>query len=153
MNPFDIQEWKPTFCKTEKELNAFWEENQIAKKKIIKINAIGIALNLEDWALEERILKMLSDSGVTAHLMQRMNKELYNNVQLNAELELWEPIVFVLEDYSTVELMIFPDGVLGVSVNQIDPDTIEGVNHGDCDANILFFGNAFPEVQKTGVLS
>lgn len=23
MNPFDIQEWKPTFCKTEKELNAF----------------------------------------------------------------------------------------------------------------------------------
>ena len=98
MNPFDIQEWKPTFCKTEKELNAFWEENQIARKKIIKINAIGIALNLEDWALEERILKMLSDSGVTAHLMQRMNKELYNNVQLNAELELWEPIVFVLED-------------------------------------------------------
>lgn len=138
MNPFDIQEWKPTFCKTEKELNAFWEENQIAKKKIIKINAIGIALNLEDWALEERILKMLSDSGVTAHLMQRMNKELYNNVQLNAELELWEPIVFVLEDYSTVELMIFPDGVLGVSVNQIDPDTTEGTNHGDSDANILF---------------
>ena len=39
MNPFDIQEWKPTFCKTEKELNAFWEENQIAKKKLIKINA------------------------------------------------------------------------------------------------------------------
>ena len=70
--------------------------------------------------------------------MQRMNKELYNNVQLNAELELWEPIVFVLEDYSTVELMIFPDGVLGVSVNQIDPNTTEGVNHGDCDANILF---------------
>ena len=33
MNPFDIQEWKPTFCKTEKELNAFWEENQIARKK------------------------------------------------------------------------------------------------------------------------
>ena len=138
MNPFDIQEWKPTFCKTEKELNAFWEENQIAKKKIIKINAIGIALNLEDWALEERILKMLSDSGVTAHLMQRMNKELYNNVQLNAELELWEPIVFVLEDYSTVELMIFPDGVLGVSVNQIDPNTTEGINHGTCDAGILF---------------
>ena len=138
MNPFDIQEWKPTFCKTEKELNAFWEENQIAKKKIIKINAIGIALNLEDWALEERILKMLSYSGVTAHLMQRMNKELYNNVQLNAELELWEPIVFVLEDYSTVELMIFPDGVLGVSVNQIDPNTTEGINHGTCDAGILF---------------
>lgn len=138
MNPFDIQEWKPTFCKTEKELNAFWEENQIAKKKIIKINAIGIALNLEDWALEERILKMLSDSGVTARLMQRMNKELYNNVQLNAELELWEPIVFVLEDYSTVELMIFPDGVLGVSVNQIDPNTTEGINHGTCDAGILF---------------
>lgn len=23
MNPFDIQEWKPTFCKTEKELNTF----------------------------------------------------------------------------------------------------------------------------------
>ena len=138
MNPFDIQEWKPTFCKTEKELNAFWEENQIAKKKIIKINAIGIALNLEDWALGERILKMLSYSGVTAHLMQRMNKELYNNVQLNAELELWEPIVFVLEDYSTVELMIFPDGVLGVSVNQIDPNTTEGINHGTCDAGILF---------------
>ena len=36
MNPFDIQEWKPTFCKTEKELNAFWEENQIAKKKSSK---------------------------------------------------------------------------------------------------------------------
>ena len=138
MNPFDIQEWKPTFCKTEKELNAFWEENQIARKKIIKINAIGIALNMQGWSLEERIKKTLSDAGVTVHLMQRMNKELYNNIQLNAELELWEPIVFVLEDHSTVELMFFPDGVLGVSVNQIDPDTTEGTNHGDCDANILF---------------
>ena len=138
MNPFDIQEWKPTFCKTEKELNAFWEENQIARKKIIKINAIGIALNMQGWSLEERIKKTLSAAGVTVHLMQRMNKELYNNIQLNAELELWEPIVFVLEDHSTVELMFFPDGVLGVSVNQIDPDTTEGTNHGDCDANILF---------------
>ena len=41
MNPFDIQEWKPTFCKTEEELKAFWEEHQIARKKIMKINAIG----------------------------------------------------------------------------------------------------------------
>ena len=138
MNPFDIQEWNPTFCKTKKELNAFWEENQIARKKIIKINAIGIALNMQGWSLEERIKKTLSAAGVTVHLMQRMNKELYNNIQLNAELELWEPIVFVLEDHSTVELMFFPDGVLGVSVNQIDPDTTEGTNHGDCDANILF---------------
>ena len=30
MNPFDIQEWKPTFCKTEEELKVFWEEHQIA---------------------------------------------------------------------------------------------------------------------------
>ena len=138
MNPFDIQEWKPTFCKTEEELKAFWEEHQIARKRIMKINAIGIALNMQGWSLEERIKKTLSAAGVTVHLMQRMNKELYNNIQLNAELELWEPIVFVLEDHSTVELMFFPDGVLGVSVNQIDPDTTEGTNHGDCDANILF---------------
>ena len=138
MNPFDIQEWKPTFCKTEKELNAFWEENQIARKKIIKINAIGIALNLEGWALGKRIQETLSSAGVTDELMQKMDWDWYDNIQLNAELELWEPIVFVLEDYSTVELMIFPDGVLGVSVNQIDPNTTEGVNHGDCDANILF---------------
>ena len=138
MNPFDIQEWKPTFCKTEKELNAFWEENQIARKKIIKINAIGIALNMQGWALGKRIQETLSSAGVSDELMQKVDKDWYNNIQLNAELELWEPIVFVLEDHSTVELMIFPDGVLGVSVNQIDPDTTEGTNHGDCDANILF---------------
>ena len=138
MNPFDIQEWKPTFCKTEKELNAFWEENQIARKKIIKINAIGIALNMQGWSLGERIQETLSSAGVTDNLMQKMDWDWYDNIQLNAELKLWEPIVFVLEDYSTVELMIFPDGVMGVSVNQIDPDTTEGVNHGDCDANILF---------------
>ena len=138
MNPFDIQEWKPTFCKTEKELNAFWEENQIARKKIIKINAIGIALNMQGWALGKRIQETLSSAGVTDELMQKVDKDWYNNIQLNTELELWEPIVFVLEDHSTVELMIFPDGVLGVSVNQIDSNTTEGVNHGDCDANILF---------------
>ena len=138
MNPFDIQEWKPTFCKTEKELNAFWEENQIARKKIIKINAIGIALNLEGWALGKRIQETLSSAGVTDDLMQKMDWDWYDSIQLNAELKLWEPIVFVLEDHSTVELMIFPDGVMGVSVNQIDPDTTEGTNHGDSDANILF---------------
>lgn len=138
MNPFDIQEWKPTFCKTEKELNAFWEENQIARKKIIKINAIGIALNMGGWALGKRIQETLNSAGVTDDLMQKMDWDWYDSIQLNAELKLWEPIVFVLEDYSTVELMIFPDGVLGVSVNQIDPNTTEGVNHGDCDANILF---------------
>ena len=138
MNPFDIQEWKPTFCKTEKELNAFWEENQIARKKIIKINAIGIALNMQGWSLGERIQKILSSAGVTDELMQKVDNDWYNNIQLNVELKLWEPIVLVLEDRSTVELMIFPDGVLGISVNQIDPNTTEGVNHGDCDANILF---------------
>lgn len=138
MNPFDIQEWKPTFCKTEKELNAFWEENQIARKKIIKINAIGIALNMQDYSLDERKKKTVCAAGVTFRFMQSVDKKWYNKIQLNAELELWEPIVFVLEDYSTVELMIFPDGILGVSVNQIDPDTTEGTNHGDCDANILF---------------
>ena len=140
MNPFDIQEWKPTFCKTEEELKAFWEEHQIARKKIMKINAIGIALNLNGWALGERIQETLSSAGITDELMQKVDKDWdwYDNIQLNAELKLWEPIVFVLEDRSTVELMIFPDGVLGVSVNQIDPDTTEGTNHGDCDANILF---------------
>ena len=138
MNPFDIQEWKPTFCKTEKELNAFWEENQIARKKIIKINAIGIALNMQGWSLGERIQKILSSAAVTDELMQKVDNDWYNNIQLNVELKLWEPIVLVLEDRSTVELMIFPDGVLGISVNQIDPNTTEGVNHGDCDANILF---------------
>ena len=138
MNPFDIQEWNPTFCKTEKELNAFWEENQIARKKIIKINAIGIALNMDGWALGKRIQETLSSAGVTDDLMQKMDWDWYDNIQLNAELKLWEPIVFVLEDYSTVELMIFPDGVLGVSVNQIDPNTTEGINHGTCDAGVLF---------------
>lgn len=138
MNPFDIQEWKPTFCKTEKELNAFWEENQIARKKIIKINAIGIALNMQDYSLDERKKKTVCAAGVTFRFMQSVDKKWYNKIQLNAELELWEPIVFVLEDYSTVELMIFPDGILGVSVNQIDPDTTEGINHGTCDAGILF---------------
>ena len=140
MNPFDIQEWKPTFCKTEEELKTFWEEHQIARKKIMKINAIGIALNLDGWSLGERIQETLSSAGITDELMQKVDKDWdwYDNIQLNAELKLWEPIVFVLEDRSTVELMIFPDGVLGVSVNQIDPDTTEGTNHGDCDANILF---------------
>ena len=141
MNPFDIQEWKPTFCKTEEELKAFWEEHQIARKKIMKINAIGIALNMDGWALGERIQETLSSAGVTDELMQKVYKDWdwYDNIQLNAELKLWEPIVLVFEDRSTVELMIFPDGVLGVSVNQIDPDTSEGTNHGDCDAGILFF--------------
>ena len=140
MNPFDIQEWKPTFCKTEEELKTFWEEHQIARKKIMKINAIGIALNMDGWALGERIQETLSSAGVTDELMQKVYKDWdwYDNIQLNAELKLWEPIVLVFEDRSTVELMIFPDGVLGVSVNQIDPDTTEGTNHGDCDANILF---------------
>ena len=140
MNPFDIQEWKPTFCKTEEELKTFWEEHQIARKTIMKINAIGIALNMDGWALGERIQETLSSAGVTDELMQKVYKDWdwYDNIQLNAELKLWEPIVLVFEDRSTVELMIFPDGVLGVSVNQIDPDTTEGTNHGDCDANILF---------------
>ena len=140
MNPFDIQEWKPTFCKTEEELKTFWEEHQIARKKIMKINSIGIALNMDGWALGERIQETLSSAGVSDELMQKVYKDWdwYDNIQLNAELKLWEPIVLVFEDRSTVELMIFPDGVLGVSVNQIDPDTTEGTNHGDCDANILF---------------
>ena len=116
----------------------FGKKIRLPGKKIIKINAIGIALNMQGWALGKRIQETLSSAGVTDELMQKVDKDWYNNIQLNTELELWEPIVFVLEDHSTVELMIFPDGVLGVSVNQIDPDTTEGTNHGDCDANILF---------------
>ena len=81
-----------------------------ARKKIIKINAIGIALNMDGWALGERIQETLSSAGITDELMQKVDWDWYDNIQLNAELKLWEP-VFVLEDRSTVELMIFPDGV------------------------------------------
>ena len=70
MNPFDIQEWKPTFCKTEEELKAFWEEHQIARKKIMKINAIGSGwvvlrrTHTEDIKFRRRFGRAYAENGL-----------------------------------------------------------------------------------------
>ncbi len=139
---FNMESWKPEAFGTKKEIEDFFEKHNISKKKIKKINTIGMAANMEESECVQMLIDALGSIGISGEDIESGRIEGLDHVFVPGSVFLCEPVVFVFEDRTTLEMMPFEGRTLLMSVNQITPGTTDGGNHCNYDPGILFAGAA-----------
>lgn len=135
---FDRYEWKPQLFQTPEELNAALEQFAVKDKKIKAIHTIGIAHNMQPWAYMQSMRTTLAGVGVSYYDIDSGRYPNIDKTLLPCEVKLCEPVVFVFEDDSTLEIKPNGDGGLFMSANRISSSVKDGLNHSNVDSEVLF---------------
>lgn len=141
-NIFDRYQWHPRLCCTPEELRDALREFGAASKKIKALHAIGMAENMEPIEYLRAPLIALADAGVPDEYVRSGKYPYLNKTLLPCSLTLCEPVVFVFEDDSTLEVRPYRNEGLLLGANQISPDVRDGLNRSNVRAEILFEGIA-----------
>lgn len=136
---YDKYLWNAPVYRTDAEAASALDSFRIRDKKIKHVHAIGAAENMK-----------------TCQLVKEMRAQLYGNagnpygdfdlgayhrtdlLRFPCEVELCEPVVFVFEDDTTLEILPHAYGGLRMSINQIGKDIVDGLNHSNFDSDRLF---------------
>ena len=135
---FDRYKWNPQLFRTPEELNAALEQFEVKDKKIKAIHTIGLAHNMQPWAYQQTMRTTLAGVGIP---YEDIDSGRYSNIDktlLPCEVVLCEPVVFVFEDDSTLEIKPDGKGGLLLASNQISPFVKDGLNHSNVDSEYLF---------------
>ena len=135
---FDRYKWNPQLFRTPEELNAALEQFEVKDKKIKAIHTIGLAHNMQPWAYQQTMRTTLAGVGIP---YEDIDSGRYSNIEktlLPCEVVLCEPVVFVFEDDSTLEIKPDGKGGLLLASNQISPFVKDGLNHSNVDSEYLF---------------
>lgn len=123
---FDRYEWKPQLFQTPEELNTALEQFAVKDKKIKAIHTIGMAHNMQPWAYMQTMRTTLAGAGVSYADIDSGRYPNIDKTLLPCEVKLCEPVVFVFEDDSTLEVKPSGDGGLFMSANRILPSVKDG---------------------------
>jgi len=107
----------------------------LENKKIAAIHTIGLAiigLNYQAW-------NILRKAGVPDSESTREKYLWWDDILIPCEVKLCEPVIFVFNDLSTLELMPYKGEGLFMSVNQIGADILDGTNNSSIDSAMLFY--------------
>lgn len=107
---FDWHTWNAITFRRAEEIEIFLNENKIYEKTILSVNVIGMTE---------------SDPKST-------------NALIPCEISICEPVVIEFSDNSTLEMQIYPDDSIKLSVNQIPANLTDGINFSNIDADKLF---------------
>ena len=149
---FDRYEWKPQLFQTPEELNAALEQFAVKDKKIKAIHTIGMAHNMQPWAYMQTMRTTLAGAGVSYADIDSGRYPNTDKTLLPCEVKLCEPVVFVFEDDSTLEIKPNGNGGLFMSANRILPSVKDGLNHSNVDSEVLFervIGCSIREIRTT----
>lgn len=139
---FDRYQWQPRLCCTPEELRDALQEFGATSKKIKALHAIGMAENMEPIEYLRAPLIALADAGVPDEYVRSGKYPYLNKTLLPCSLTLCEPVVFVFDDDSTLEVRPYRNEGLLLGANQISPDVRDGLNRSNVRAEILFEGIA-----------
>lgn len=136
---FNKYQWDAPIYKTYAEATRALENFQIKEKKIKHIHAIGNAENMETWSHIWKMRRLLhNDAGIPYEDIDSGTYPYIDLLQFPCEVELCEPIVFVFEDDTTLEILPHANHGLQMSVNKIGKDVVDGLNHSNFDSDQLF---------------
>lgn len=134
---FDFFEWSAPYYLTPKDVIRALEAIDYKGKKVKSINVIGYVTNvgrnnnnLLYWTIKHAGVEMKDNWWESYPFLDQ--------VMLPWEAETCEPIQFVFEDNSTMEILPIGDGGARIGVNTIPADLSEGLNHSNFDANIFY---------------
>lgn len=138
MAVFDRYTWKPRLFKTSEELENALNTLAVRGKRIRAVHPIGMAKNMEHWAYTQQVRKTLAAAGVSWQSLENGTYPCLDQTLLPCEVQVCEPVVLVFDDGSTLEVKPYRQQGLLLAVDQIDPTVVDGLNHSNFDADVLF---------------
>lgn len=135
---FDKHNWKPKAFSTAKSINNFFEKNGITKKRIKRINTIGIAKNMQDENYIQTMRRTLADAGLPWDDIDSDDFPYADSTLIPCEVVICEPVVIVFDDNTTLEIKPTQGHQILMSVNQIDKDITDGLNNCNYNSDIMF---------------
>lgn len=135
---FDKHMWSARLYTTAAEIETALKAFGAFDKKIKDVHVIGVAHNMEESACAYRVRRTLAAAGVPYEHIDSGMYPYIEDTLLPCELVVCEPMVFVFEDDSTVELLPCGDRGLWLGVNGIAPDILDGTNDHNFDSSAMF---------------
>ena len=134
---FDFYEWSATYYENSEEIFLALSESGIKEKTLMAINAIGACRSKEDLGGIE-LYHTISDAGIDLGELWLEKYEHLDKVLLPWNITLCEPIQFVFDDGTTLEILPFEDGGARIGVNTIPVGLVNGLNLGEVNATAFF---------------
>ena len=136
---FDFHKWQFKMGRTAKEINSILDEYGVKNKKIVKVSAIGIAENLEEWRYRREAVLAAYNSGVPRDTIINGDYPYMDNILLPCRVRICEPFILIFDDGTTLELMPVDGDSLMIGYNSIPAELTDGVNERNFDPNALFY--------------
>lgn len=137
-NVFDRYQWQPRLCSTAEEIQDTLHAFGAMGKKIQSVHALGMAENMEPIEYLRAPLIALAKAGVPGEYIVSGKYPYLDKTLLPCSLTLCEPVVFVFEDNSTLEVRPWGNEGVLMAANQISPHIRDGLNHSNVRSEILF---------------
>lgn len=135
---FDIHEWNYEIYDTVAEVRSVLEHFGVYGKRISNIHVVGAAEEFNDRGLFLEMRRQLANRGVSYEDIDSGRYPHIERTPLPREVRVCEPVVFVFEDGSTLEMMPTFGGRMRLSANQINKELLDGTNESNFHAERMF---------------
>ena len=134
---FDFFEWSAPYYENPKEVFTALNELNLKGKRLAAIHAIG---SCRDIGRTNGIglYQTIRNAGIEPGDNWWENYPHMDEVLIPWNIVLCEPIQFVFDDGSTLEILPFDDGGARIGVNTIPAGMIDGLNDGEINASKFF---------------
>lgn len=134
---FDFYEWSAPYYEDSKEVYKALKTLEIEGKTLKSINTIGACDCIGKYSLKN-LYDTITDAGVELGDLWWEKYEHINDVLVPWSIGLCEPVQFVFDDNTTVEILPTEKGGARIGVNSIPIGLVDGLNKSDLNSNELF---------------
>ncbi len=134
---FDYYKWSAPFFYTPQEIVRYIASVDLKEKKISAINTIGYV----DTSVHSGVLyQKITEAGICLDGDSDWMKTYphLDNVLIPSSVNLQEPIQFIFDDGTTLEILPIANGVARIGVNSIPMTISDGLNRSNFNANLFF---------------
>lgn len=131
---FDFFEWSAPFYQTPEEVYKALDKAGIKGKTLAAIHAVGGC----EFVGYPTLYWKIKSAGIEPGDLWWERYEHLNDVLVPQSVKLCEPIQFVFDDRTSVEILPIDDGGARIGVNSIPIGLVDGLNKSGVDANSLF---------------
>lgn len=134
---FDFFEWSAPYYSSPKEVVKALNSIRFKGKKVTQINVIGFVGNVGKSG-GSSLYQKIRDAGIEPEDNWFVTYPYIDRIMVPWTAKACEPIQFVFEDNSTLEILPTEEGGARIGVNTIPIGLTEGLNHSNFNANCFF---------------
>ena len=134
---FDFYKWSAPYYENPKEVFLALNKLGLKDKILVSINAIGACRNIDNSG-GTSLYWTIADAGIELGELWWERYEHLDNVLVPWNITLCEPIQFVFDDDTTLEILPIEDGGARIGVNTIPVGLVKGLNPSEVNATALF---------------